>query len=215
MEAIGMIETRGITASIIGADAMLKSANVKILEKSIVGGGNVVITVTGDIGAVNAAVEAGESSIKNLNSSLFVTKNIIPRPEKSLENTILFPVKEKEKKEAIKEENDERKNKETKDLKKEEKVVVVEVEKEVEKKENEIIDINNISEKKDLDKIVLENDISKVDNILSELRVRDVRKLARQYDELEIKSKDIKTATKANLIKELKKYYEENKVMKS
>lgn len=211
MEAIGMIETRGITASIIGADAMLKSANVKILEKSIVGGGNVVITVTGDIGAVNAAVEAGESSIKNLNSSLFVTKNIIPRPEKSLENTILFPVKEKEKKEAIKEENNERKNKETKDLKKEEKEVVVEVEKE----ENEIIDINNISEKKDLDKIVLENDISKVDNILSELRVRDVRKLARQYDELEIKSKDIKTATKANLIKELKKYYEENKVMKS
>ncbi len=61
----------------------------------------------------------------------------------------------------------------------------------------------------------MENDISKVDNILSELRVRDVRKLARQYDELEIKSKDIKTATKANLIKELKKYYEENKVMKS
>lgn len=240
MKAIGLIETRGITASIIGADAMLKSARVEILEKTIVGGGNVVIVITGDVGAVTAAIEAGESAIKALNSSLFITKNVIARPEKSLENTVLFPITEEKEteektklvkeikvenieKNEIKDKQNEKKEKELKEVEKEKELKAKEI-KDAEIKETEIenekevkkdivkIEIKKLNNKKDLDEIILENELSEVDDALQKLRVKEIRKLARQYEELGIKSKDIATATKAKLIEGLKTYYEKNEV---
>ena len=52
MQALGMIETRGLLASIEAADAMLKAADVTLLDRTKVGGGLVTISVTGDVAAV-------------------------------------------------------------------------------------------------------------------------------------------------------------------
>ena len=53
--AIGMIETRGLTASIEAADAMLKAADVEMVGTEKIGSGLVTVIVTGEVGAVKAA----------------------------------------------------------------------------------------------------------------------------------------------------------------
>ncbi|MGN2371595.1 BMC domain-containing protein [Clostridium cagae] len=88
MQALGLIETRGLLAAIEGADTMLKSADVSILEKTYVGGGLVSIAVTGDVGAVKAAVEAGVAAVKKLDSKLLISEHVIPRPHDELDNII-------------------------------------------------------------------------------------------------------------------------------
>ena len=59
MAAIGMIETRGLTASIEAADAMLKSADVELVGTEKIGSGLITVIVKGEVGAVKAATEAG------------------------------------------------------------------------------------------------------------------------------------------------------------
>ena len=58
LQALGMIETRGLVPSIEAADAMVKAANVTLIGKVHVGGGLVTATVRGDVGAVKAATDA-------------------------------------------------------------------------------------------------------------------------------------------------------------
>ena len=58
-EALGMIETRGLVAAIEAADAMVKAASVKLDSMEKIGSGLVTVMVRGDVGAVKAAVEAG------------------------------------------------------------------------------------------------------------------------------------------------------------
>ena len=58
-EALGMIETRGLTAAIEAADAMTKAAEVTLIGTEKIGSGLVTVMVRGDVGAVKAAVEAG------------------------------------------------------------------------------------------------------------------------------------------------------------
>ena len=62
MNALGMIETRGLVAAIEAADAMVKAANVTLTRKEEVGGGLVTVMVRGDVGAVKAAVDAGAAA---------------------------------------------------------------------------------------------------------------------------------------------------------
>ena len=57
--ALGMVETRGLVASIEAADAMSKVAYVKLLVQEEIGGGYVTLMVRGEIGAVQASVDAG------------------------------------------------------------------------------------------------------------------------------------------------------------
>ena len=63
MEALGMIETKGLLSAIESSDVMLKAAEVKLLERTFVGGGLVTITVTGDVAAVKASVEAAVAAV--------------------------------------------------------------------------------------------------------------------------------------------------------
>lgn len=88
MKALGLIETRGLIAAIESADTMLKSADVSIFDKTYVGGGLVSVAVTGDVGAVKAAVEAGVAAVKKLDSSLLVSEHVIPRPHEELDSII-------------------------------------------------------------------------------------------------------------------------------
>jgi len=76
MQAIGMVETRGLTASIEAADAMLKSANVSLLLKEQVGGGLVTIIVTGDTGSVKVSVDAGAAAAEKVGE--LISAHVIP-----------------------------------------------------------------------------------------------------------------------------------------
>ena len=64
--ALGMIETRGLVASIEAADAMVKAANVELIGKETIGGGYVTVLVRGDVGAVKAATEAGSAAAQRV-----------------------------------------------------------------------------------------------------------------------------------------------------
>lgn len=80
-----MIETRGTLAAIEAVDVMLKAADVTLVEKTKIGGGLVTVTVTGDVAAVTAAVDAGASAAEHLGEGLLVSRHVIPRPHEELE----------------------------------------------------------------------------------------------------------------------------------
>lgn len=86
MEALGMIETRGLTASIEAADAMTKAANVVLVGTEKIGSGLVSVIVRGDVGAVKAAVEAGASAAAKLGE--LVAQHVIPRPHSDVEKIL-------------------------------------------------------------------------------------------------------------------------------
>ncbi|MEW9104852.1 BMC domain-containing protein [Paenibacillus sp.] len=88
MQALGLIETRGLLPAIECLDIMLKSAQVELIEKCNVGGGLVTIAVTGDVGAVQASVEAGASAAQQLGSDVLVGRHVIPRPHNDIKSII-------------------------------------------------------------------------------------------------------------------------------
>jgi ethanolamine utilization protein EutM len=77
-EALGMIETKGLVASIEAADAMVKTARVVLTGREYVGSGYVTVIVRGDIGAVKAAVDAGARAARRVGD--IVSVHVIPRP---------------------------------------------------------------------------------------------------------------------------------------
>ena len=85
-EALGLIETKGLVASIEAADAMVKAANVQLAGKEHVGGGLVTVMVRGDVGAVKAAVEAGGSAAKRVGELISV--HVIPRPHENIDKVL-------------------------------------------------------------------------------------------------------------------------------
>jgi len=89
MQAIGMVETKGLIASIEAADAMVKSANVRLFGKKRVGGGLVTVFVTGEVGAVKAAVDAGAAAAERVGE--IVSVHVIPRPANSIEKILPHP----------------------------------------------------------------------------------------------------------------------------
>ncbi|MCS7046508.1 MAG: BMC domain-containing protein [Gemmataceae bacterium] len=78
MEALGMIETKGLVALIEASDAMLKAANVTLLGWQKIGSGLVTAFVTGDVAAVKAAVDAGSAAAGRVGEVIGV--QVIPRP---------------------------------------------------------------------------------------------------------------------------------------
>ena len=82
MEALGMVETKGLVGSIEAADAMVKAANVVLLGKEYIGAGYVTVMVRGDVGAVKAATEAGAEAAAQVGEVTAV--HVIPRPHPDL-----------------------------------------------------------------------------------------------------------------------------------
>ena len=78
MEALGMVETRGLVAAIEAADAMVKAANVTLIGSEKIGSGLVSVMVRGDVGAVKAAVEAGGAAASRLGE--VIATHVIPDP---------------------------------------------------------------------------------------------------------------------------------------
>ncbi|MCP4886693.1 MAG: BMC domain-containing protein [Rubripirellula sp.] len=86
-DAIGLIETKGLLALIEATDAMAKAANVAIVKRVDVGGGLVTTVVSGDVGSVRAAVEAGATAAAQAGELL--GSHIIPRPSEGLTKAFL------------------------------------------------------------------------------------------------------------------------------
>lgn len=234
MESVGLIETKGDIAAIVAADAMLKAANVNLLEKTYVGGGLVSVAVTGDVAAVRAAVESGMGAIHNLNKELLVSKHVIPRPQQDLSDIVLAskplkdrkkaaneaashheesteakPVQDTKDKEAEKEQEEKKKDQEVKkDEKKEDKK---ETSKELDlEKYIEGIDLDGPESKEMVDKIVADHGLDQLEGLINQLRVVELRKLARKYDDFGIKGREISRADKGSLIEEFVRYYSSN-----
>ncbi len=85
-EALGMIETRGLTAAIEAADAMVKSAEVTLVGTEKIGSGLVSVMVRGDVGAVKAAVESGAAAASKLGE--IIATHVIPRPHADVEKIL-------------------------------------------------------------------------------------------------------------------------------
>ena len=86
MNALGMVETKGLVAAIEAADAMVKAANVELVGREQVGSGLVTVMVRGDVGAVKAATDAGAVAAANVGE--LVSVHVIPRPHNEVENVL-------------------------------------------------------------------------------------------------------------------------------
>lgn len=84
--ALGMVETKGLVGAIEAADAMVKSANVQLVGKETVGGGLVTIMVRGDVGAVQAATDAGAAAAEKVGELISV--HVIPRPHAEVDGIL-------------------------------------------------------------------------------------------------------------------------------
>ena len=86
MQALGMIETKGLVGAIEAADAMVKTANVTLMGKEFTGAGLVLVSVRGDVGAVKAATDAGAAAARRVGE--LVSVHVIPRPHAEVERIL-------------------------------------------------------------------------------------------------------------------------------
>ena len=86
-EALGLIETKGLIATIAATDAMCKAANVTLAGQVQIGGAYVTTLVRGDVGSVRAAVDAGAQAASSHGE--LVSAHVIPRPEEAVLDTFL------------------------------------------------------------------------------------------------------------------------------
>ena len=208
MQALGLIETKGLVAAIESADAMLKAAEVRLLEKTYVGGGLVTIMVCGDVGAVKAATDAGAAAAQRVGELLSV--HVIPRPHQEL-NDVLISTTLLEQAETPSTASEE---------------TTVEIETEIEEAEIEEAEIEMEETKveqtaeesledelhKDtIDKLALEKGLKEAISALDKLKVVKLRNLAREYKDFGIAGRMISKADKQMIIAEFKKYYKPKK----
>lgn len=89
LQALGLIETRGLVGAIEAADAMVKAANVKLIGKERIGSGLVTVMVRGDVGAVKSATDAGAAAAGRVGE--LVSVHVIPRPHDDVESILPQP----------------------------------------------------------------------------------------------------------------------------
>ena len=188
MQALGLIETRGLLPAIEAADVMLKTAQVELVGRTFVGGGLVTITVTGDVGAVKAAVEAGVTAVEKIGHNSLVSQHIIPRPHQEIESMVVV-----------------RETTNITDPLPNQNTAVEPV----------TIESTNSAQltqkqlhKEGVDAFVQELGLEKIVNVLKTLSVVKLRNLVREYKGLGIAGRAISKADKNSLIQKLKDHYE-------
>lgn len=201
MQALGMIETRGSVAAIEALDAMLKAADVDLVEKTLIGGGLVTVTVTGDIAAVRAAVDAGAAAAERFGEGHLITSHVIARPHEEVAGMFdpKDPSGEAEPKPEPAEEPEDSES----------------VESGAEEKEAETSEDSGIPEKKEgelnreyCDRLIRNEGAKALLENLEHTHVTKLRSLARSYPELGIAGREISRANKSKLIEEFKKWYQ-------
>jgi ethanolamine utilization protein EutM len=86
LEALGMIETKGLVPLVEASDAMLKAANVTLLGWRQIGSGMVTAFIVGDVAAVKAAIDAGAAAAGRIGEVAGV--QVIPRPTEDIVNVL-------------------------------------------------------------------------------------------------------------------------------
>lgn len=167
-QAIGMIETKGLLALIEATDTMVKSSEVHCLGKKQVGGGLNTVVITGDVAAVETAIQAAIISVRRLGEGLLTASHVIPRPAIDAQAFV----------------DNAEKVEETKENEPEEVVM-------------ETIEIKEQIE-------TIETDPKeKLFHELQQMKVTELRKLAKEQSNISIPQKNIHRANKEKLIKAL------------
>lgn len=91
MDALGILETKGLTALIEASDAMVKAARVELVGYQQIGSGYVTALIRGDVASCKAATDAGSVVAQRLGE--LVAVHVIPRPHSDLEK--VFPIQAK------------------------------------------------------------------------------------------------------------------------
>ena len=86
LEALGMVETKGLIGSVEAADAMVKAANVVLIGKEYIGAGYGTVMVRGDVGAVKAATDAGAAAARRVGE--LVSVHVIARPHAEVDKIL-------------------------------------------------------------------------------------------------------------------------------
>ncbi|WP_143320265.1 BMC domain-containing protein [Clostridium sp. HBUAS56010] len=196
MQALGFIETKGMLAVIEAADAMLKAADVSLVEKTKVGGGLVSVTVTGDVAAVTAAVDAGAAAVERIDGAVLITRHVIPRPHEEL----VAVVGEQHSKEPAEE------------------PVPVQIEQiqaeqsETETEEDPSCETDGVDtiKRETVDVWITQDGLEETMKILEDMKVTELRTLAREYPEFSIAGREISKANKTLLLEEFGKFYGQN-----
>lgn len=81
-DALGMIETKGYVGSVEASDAMVKAADVRLVQTIAIGGGFITVLASGDVGSVKAAVDAGANAASKVGE--LVSSHILARPHEDL-----------------------------------------------------------------------------------------------------------------------------------
>lgn len=85
-DALGLVETKGLIGSVEAADAMVKTALVRLVGTEQIGAGYVTVMVRGDVGAVKAATDAGAAAARRVGE--LVSVHVIPRPHTDVERIL-------------------------------------------------------------------------------------------------------------------------------
>ena len=197
MQALGFIETKGVLVAIEAADAMLKAADVSLVEKTKVGGGFISVTVTGDVAAVKAAVEAGAAAVERINPAALITRHVIPRPHEELTAVIGGGTPNEPEKEPVEIAKPDEETTDSSALLIDEEL----------SSETELVD----TIKRDtIDLWMSQDGLTETMKILEDMKVTELRTLAREYSEFSIAGREISKANKTLLLEEFRKYYGQN-----
>ena len=87
LEAVGIIETKEVASAIFAGDAAVKAAAVTLVEARNQPGGKGLVVLTGDVGAVEAAVAAGVATVKK--EGMLIGSVVIPAAHEALKKSLL------------------------------------------------------------------------------------------------------------------------------
>lgn len=198
--ALGLIETKGLIGAIEAADAMVKTANVKLVSKEKISAGLVTVKIVGEVAAVQAAVEAGAAAAQRV--SQLISAHVIPRPDDQL-NDIIYSDNKLNLPEQIndlKEENSVNPTlfdqpdsaEEVQSIKKKKKEPESRLE-ELRKEAIEELSENEFAKEQTVKEVPSEEELSK-------LNVHKLRHLARSFENFPIKGREISRANREELI---------------
>ncbi|MBN2572725.1 MAG: BMC domain-containing protein [Ignavibacteriales bacterium] len=185
--ALGLIETKGLVGAIEAADAMLKTANVKLIGKEKITAGLITIKIEGEVAAVKSALDAGAAAAQRVGQLISV--HIIPRPDEQLDSIIL---QGKIKSVSVEEKTEKSKKK-------------TQLEGKIFSKKLEPVISDETSEEEFLNteqknKVETTKDLFDEDVDYKNLSVPELRKLARSFENFPIKGREISRADKTTLL---------------
>lgn len=186
-QALGLIETQGLIGAIEASDTMLKSAEVHLIGKEIVGGGLVTVLVEGDVAAVKTAVDAGSAAVNNLSEASLLSSHVIPRPDCGLD--VIMPKNEQQEvvvESLVEEEHVEQEVVES---------IVVEEEIEVLKDNSE-----ELTKEQQLEKWIKEGQEDKAKEWLEAKKVSELRVIAKKCPDFPLTKKEVHQVSKRKLI---------------